>query len=198
VGKTLAFEPAVPDNSPLVLKYNYATPGNAKLGANAPRISMRQRKLLAGKVTVQVRSWQYQNKQAVLSTWVSEKTLQGPTKSGAPLAPQQVPTRAAAQGGAGADGPFYIERRAGLTQQQADQLAQKLLADYSSHEREVNYEGPGILGVTTRRVLRLTGTSTAFDQDYPIRELRRSFDWDRGFTMAITGKSGSPQEAIKL
>jgi hypothetical protein len=89
-------------------------------------------------------------------------------------------------------------RRAGLTQAQADDLAQKTLKDFTGHEREVDFTGPGIIGIDPRRTLRLTGTGTAADMDYPIKTISRKFDWDGGFSMTVNAKSGSPDEAIRL
>jgi hypothetical protein len=196
-GKTLVFAPAAPDPNPLAVKY--IAPGQGRLvGGNVASLKTRHKKVLAGNVTVQVRSWDYQAKQPIISTFKSQKTQADPKASGGPSAPTAKLSRAAQQGGAGANGPVYILRRAGLTQAQADDLAQKTLKDFTSHEREVDFTGPGIIGIDPRRTLRLTGTGTAADMDYPIKAISRKFDWDGGFSMTVNAKSGSPDEAIRL
>lgn len=188
-GKTLVFAPPVQDTSPIVVTYSYATQGAAFVRANESTVRLKQQKTLAGDVTVQVRSWQHQTKKAILATWVSQKHANSSTAT---------VSRSSEQSGVNSNGPFYIIRRSGLTQAQADQLAQKTLADICSHEREVNFSGPAIINIDARRTFTLTGTGTAFDQSYPIKSIERTFSWEQGAEMSLTAKSGSPQEAIKL
>jgi phage protein D len=193
-GRTLVFAPPQTDPNPLILTYSYGPPQ-----LNSKGLRLIHDKVLGQQVvTVQVRSWNYQQKKPIIATWQSQKTTVPPKGQKHATPPTMNFTRSQLQGGAGAKGPFYIERRSGLTQQQADQLAQKLLKDITSNERAVEYEGPAILGVDARRTLRLTGTNTAFDQDYTIGEVERTFGWDAGATMNIHAKASSPQEQITL
>jgi phage protein D len=194
-GKMLYFGPPQPDNSPFVVTYSYAT-GGSPVQANATKIQLKQKKLLAGKTTVQVRSWSYQNKAPTLATWQAVKTQNQPVYG--PTAPNPVISRSQTISGDTAEtGQFYIVRRSGLTQQQSDALAQKVLADITSNERSVEIDAPAVLNIDARRTLRLTGTRTAFDQDYTIQSVKRTFGWE-GTTMSITGKSSSAQSVQRL
>lgn len=187
-GKTLVFQPSAMDPSPLIVNYTYRT-ASAPISANVTRIKLRQRKNLAGNATVQVRSWQHQTKTPILSTWQSQKTQSPASNTGAPSTPQVTQSRNETQSGITPNGPFYIERRSGLTQAQADQLGQKMLSDVCSHEREVTIEGPGVIGIDARRTVRLVGTKTAFDQDYEIKSIERTFSWDGGCKMTKIGRA---------
>jgi phage protein D len=202
VGRTLVFGPPVVDMNPLVITYQYSDPAEPSIRANAPDFTLMQNKVLAGVVTVQVRSWNYQQGKPVIATWESQKT-QKATQPGHIAyqnpSPKMTYTRAQKQGGQGVDGPFYVVRRTGLTQQQADALAQKTLADITNNERSLEVTGlPAILGVDARRTLRLAGTGTAFDQDYEIGEITRTFGWPAGATMDIHAKSSSPQTLVTI
>ena len=197
-GKNLVFAPAAQDPSPLLVTYRYADPSDPRVQANVPNITLTQDKTLAVNTTVQVRSWSYQNKAPVIATWQAQKTSDAPTGTKNLAKPSLHYTRAQLQGGVGAKGPFYIIRRSGLTQQQADQLAHKTLQDITSNERAVSVTCPGILGITARRTLRLKGTGTAFDQDYEIGDIHRAFGWDQGCSMTINAKSCSPQAEVSL
>lgn len=197
-GKTMVFGPPVPDANPLTVTYTYADPQDPRIQMNAPTLEMMQDKTLAAFVTVQVRSWSYQNKAPIIATWQSQKT-QAQLKTSRKLAvPSMTFTKAETQGGANAKGPFYIVRRSGLTQAQADALAKKTLMDITTNERSVEYSGPGILNLTARRMLTLTGTRTAFDQTYEIGEAETEFSWDAGCRMTIHAKASSPQQVRSL
>lgn len=200
VGKTLVFQPPAQDMNPLVITYQYSDPAEPSIRANAPDFTLAQSKLLSGIVTVQVRSWNYQQGKPVIATWQSQKTQQAPRAGKVPaLSTGQHYTRAKTQGGIGAKGPFYVVRRTGLTQQQADQLAKKTLDDITSNERSCDVTGlPAIIGIDARRTLRLIGTGTAFDQDYEIGEITRTFGWEEGATMTISAKSSSPQTLVTI
>src|SRR5581483_8191756 len=67
----------------------------------------------------------------------------------------------------------YVIRRAGLTQQQAVDLAQKTLADLSKHERTVEIQAPPDGGVSSRTKLTISGTNTGFDTDYFVDTVTR-------------------------
>ena len=191
VGKTLFFGPTATDPTPLVLMFKPSSSDSPQVQLNAPNIVLTQNKTLAKGATVQVRSWNYQTGKPIISTWTAKPKRGGSNGAGS----QGVTlTRAQKQGGQGSDGPFWILKPPGLTQQQADALAQKTLRDYIDHERGVEVTNlPAIIGVDSRRTLRLVGTGTAYDQDYGIRDIRRTFGWD-GAVMSITAKSASPND----
>lgn len=199
VGKSLYFGPPQQDKNPLVLTYQYATSSAPIARLNAPNIELAQDKVIADTVTVDVRSWNYQSATPIIATWQTQKT-QKMSKAGnvAALSPSNTYTRAQVQGGIGAKGPVYSVRKSGLTQAQADELAKKTLSDICSNERTCDASGlPAIIGIDSRRTLRLVGTGTSFDQDYDVAEISRTFSWD-GAVMSIHGKSSSPQTLITV
>jgi len=198
-GNTLYFGPPLVDSGPLIVNYSYAGQRGGAIRSNALRITCRHDKTLAANVTLQVNSWSYQDKAPILSTYTAQKAaLPLKPASVAQARPTMTYTRAQRQGGVGHTGPFYIVRRSGLTQEQADTLAQEELAKITSNEREVEVSGPGILGIDPRRTMTLTGTETPFDQNYAIRDIERIFSWTGGCTMTITAKSSSAQEMNRL
>lgn len=200
IGKTLVFAPSVPDPSPLAVKYIAAGKGRT-LGGNVVSLKTHHKKVLAQTVTVQVRSWNYQQKQPIISTFVSKKLNPTASSNGTsiPVASSGATiTRAQAQSGTEATGPFYIIRRSGLTQDQADALAKQTLRDITSHERTAEFTGPAIIGIDPRRSVQLTGTGTVCDMTYPVKSISRKFDWEGGASMTVVARGGSPDEAIKL
>lgn len=192
-GRTLVFAPAVATMQPFVVTYHYAGT-DGYIESNVPDIEWDWDHTLAGPVTAQVRSHSHTAGKSVISTYTSTKT-----SSKSLLNPNAAYTRAQLQSGAGANGPFYIQReRPGLTQQQADQLAQKKLTDISGNERALHISNvPAVLGVSARNGVRLVGTGTALDQTYTIGSMTRTFAWS-GATMSIQAKGGSPQKVSRL
>ena len=82
--------------------------------------------------------------------------------------------------------------RPNLTPNDALQLAQRILADLSAHERVVHAELPGELALTPRTRVRLSGTGTDFDQLYYVAELDRHLHAEHGFTERLRLKNVPP------
>ena len=85
--------------------------------------------------------------------------------------------------------------RPNLAPNDALQLAQRILADLSAHERVVSAELPGELLLTTRSIVTLSGTDTDFDQSYYVSELDRHFTSDSGYSQTITLKNLNTSDA---
>jgi hypothetical protein len=83
----------------------------------------------------------------------------------------------------------YIYVVPNLTAADALNLAQRRLAEISSHERIVVAEMPGDLVLTPRQLLGVEGTGTGFDQTYMIDEVERRFDLHDGFTQRIRART---------
>ncbi len=86
--------------------------------------------------------------------------------------------------------------RPNLTSNDALQLASRILADLSAHERIVHAELPGELALTPRSRVQLTGTGTDFDQLYYVAELDRHLSVDHGFTERLRLKNTPPAAEI--
>ena len=82
--------------------------------------------------------------------------------------------------------------RPNLQPNDALQLAHRILADLSAHERLVHAELPGELTLTPRSRIQLSGTNTDFDQMYYVAELDRHFSSAHGFTERLRLKNIPP------
>jgi len=104
--------------------------------------------------------------------------------------------RSSAPGGRRTGPPQHIVVvRPNLAADEALQLAQRILADLSRHERVVRVELPGELSLMSRSQVTLVGTGTDFDQTYFVAELDRHFSLDHGFTQRLRLKNSSPASA---
>ena len=88
--------------------------------------------------------------------------------------------------------------RPNLSPNDAQQLAQRIAADLSAHERLVAMELPGECDLSPRSSVQLSGTGTDFDGSYYVAELDRHFSADHGFTESIRLKSVPPSPPASL
>ncbi len=123
---------------------------------------------LARDIQVTVKSWN--TRQQAAFTQTARSPAGGSRSKGGP--PQRI-----------------IVVRPNLAPADALQLAQRILADLSAHERVVHAELPGELTLTPRTRIQLTGTGTDFDQVYNVAELDRHFHADHGFTERLRLKN---------
>ena len=90
--------------------------------------------------------------------------------------------------------------RPNLAPNDAQQLAQRILADLSAHERLVAAELPGECNLAPRSNVTLTGTGSDFDGNYYVADLDRHFSLERGFTESIRLKvlpqAGQPSTSL--
>lgn len=100
--------------------------------------------------------------------------------------------RSSAQGRRSGPPQRIVVVRPNLELNDALQLAQRILADLSSHERLVHAELPGDLVLTPRSRITLAGTGTDFDQTYYIAELDRHFSVAHGYTQRLRLKNADP------
>lgn len=80
-----------------------------------------------------------------------------------------------------------------LTPDEALKRAQQMASDLSKHERILSVTMPGELTLTTRTMVSLSGTGTAFDQSYFVAEIEREISFDNGFTQTLRLKNSSPR-----
>lgn len=83
----------------------------------------------------------------------------------------------------------WFRRKAGRTQQQAENEAKRLQRLSEEKEKYVTVDAPGDLTVRATSSLTLTGTGTAFDQTYQIETVEHRFSVGGGYTMSITAKN---------
>lgn len=91
----------------------------------------------------------------------------------------------------GGKAQVYTFRRPNLTADQARALADSLLADISKHERILTANLPGDGALTTRAMVRLVGSGTAWDQDYYPDTVTRTISVDDGYRMEVRAKNHS-------
>ena len=83
----------------------------------------------------------------------------------------------------------YVIRRPGLSEKQAQKLANSTLEDISKHERTVTVGAEGDVTMSPKRRLRVAGTGTSFDQDYYLDQVIHTYGFHRGYGMTLHGKN---------
>ncbi len=142
--------------------------------ADCITLSLEHALTLARDIEVTVKSWNTRHQAAFTQT--ARSAPQGRASGGAP---QRI-----------------VVVRPNLAANDALQLAQRILADLSAHERIVHAELPGDVILNPRSLMTLTGTGTDFDQTYYIAELDRSFSLHHGYTQRLRLKNSAQSNAI--
>ncbi|MGF7131904.1 phage protein D [Paraburkholderia sp. EB58] len=175
-GTTLYFGPPQADNdaNPLVITVQQT---DGIIQSNATRLKLHRSLTLAKDITVTVLSHHVGSGKAIKAT---------ATRSGTKTANSSA-SRAAS------NTLSYIIPRPNLTQEQAQILANQTLADISRFEREFDATMQGDELLTTHKKAVIQGTQTSFDQAYYIQQIARTFDFEGGFDMTVTGKNIPPE-----
>lgn len=92
----------------------------------------------------------------------------------------------------------YVIRKPNLSQEQAQLLANSLLADITSHERVMEATMEGDESLSVRRQAKISGTGTSFDTSYFIDRITRTYSVSGGFDMTIHGKNHETLSEIPL
>ena len=87
----------------------------------------------------------------------------------------------------------YVFVRPNLTDDDAHLLAQRQLDDIIGQERRIEFTMPGDVLLTPRQLVRLTGTNSAFDQDYRIDVIEREIRPRIGFVQHVRARNSSPR-----
>lgn len=83
----------------------------------------------------------------------------------------------------------YTIRRPGLTEQQAQQAAESMLADLSLFERTMEATMEADTTLSVRQNVVLSGTDSSFDQTYYIDRISRKYKFGGGFEMTVSAKN---------
>ncbi len=164
-GTVLYFNPPAPGTT-VTIPYQGPTAAQPITSAGFLCGRLRRRMLLTGNVTVNVVSWNGKNKQAITGT--------------------------ASQSGKGGQDANYTYRVPGLTQDQATTLATNNLAAIVAHASKFDLDIPFDPAITPRKLVKLTGTSSAFDTTYFIDEVRIRIGCDDGAVMSVSAKLAPP------
>lgn len=167
-GTTLYFQPSpVPTSEPyLILWSNDPIPVS-----NATRIRCGRSETLGKDITVVVKSFNQQGQQSVQG--IARATKAKSLRSG--------------------KAQLYTFRFPNLTRDQAQQRAESLLADITRHEMVIDASLPGDNLLTTRRLIRLADTGTAWDQLYYPDQVTRRISTQDGYRMEVRAKNHSTQ-----
>lgn len=83
----------------------------------------------------------------------------------------------------------WIDVLPGLTDSQVEKIAAKRQIEKQRHEMQVQIVMPGDVDLDPRRMLTLSGTDSAWDQDYHIDTISHAFSPVDGYTMSIAAKN---------
>lgn len=164
-GKTLYFQPK-PEGSqePYLVRFIPPQDGGPPK-ANATSIKLTRTLAVAKGIKVTVRSW-------------NSKQKKGFTKTA---------------GRGGQDAQDYSYNIPGLTPDQAQARADKLVEELSSHEMRLCFDGPADNLLNVDDVIKLEGTGTAWDQVYYPESISRSWNTDEGYKWSVEAKNRSPE-----
>lgn len=174
-GKELHFE-APPDLSGTPYEFYYVPPAEAGGPArgNFADLHMERALTVAKDIVVKVRSWNSRTKTAF--TMIAKAAH---TKSSG-------------------DSQTYIFNIPGLTSAQAQKRAEELALELSKHERKATISGHADNILLRTDVVSLTGTDTAFDQNYFIESISRSLSYQGGYEWTVNLKNHSPETTTSL
>jgi len=165
---TLYFKPI--DEQLPVLDVVYVPPSPASY-ANGNFMTLKtSRNLILGRpVNVKVQSWNHKENKTY------EYQASEPTGAGEPLNYNYTPP--------------------GLTGDQVQKLAEKRLAENTSHELMFDLTMPGDPTVTPRFAMQLSGTGTAYDQQHEITSIEHSMSQQGGYRMTVSAKAKSKKRS---
>lgn len=172
LGQTLYFQPPVAaGTNPYLLWWQQDSAG--RMQSNMLEFSADRALTVAKGVNVLVRSW-------------NGKQARGFTR-GYPSAREASASNAKVQ--------QYVFIRPNLTEDQAQQLANRLYAEIVAHERTITATLPGDTILTPRVMVQVAGTGTGYDQTYFPDTITRDVD-QGGYLMHLSAKNHSPQTEV--
>lgn len=107
------------------------------------------------------------------------------------------PTRKMTPGESKAETQVYRVIRNGLTPEAAHALAQSIYLQVVQHEMTFNGSTAGDNILTPRTLVHIKGTQSPFDQFYWCDRVRRTLNWETGYTMHISGKNHTPALEVR-
>ncbi len=175
-GTTLFFQPPPAENAtPYLLLWS--EPGDGTYASNATDIKLQRSQTLAKDIDVVVRSW-------------NQKQQHGFT-----VHAKRTGANSSRRGG---KGQIYAFNRPNLSQDQAQKLANSILADLTRHEKVINVNMPGDNIMTTRAMVKLVGTNTDWDQSYYPDTIHRSLSMEEGYRMEFRAKNHATESTVAI
>lgn len=175
-GESLYFQPAADETAP-TFAINTSRVGGMAV-SDVMGLTMKRSFTLAKDIQVTVKSWHSGRKSATTATVYSK--------------PANTPK--------GGMGPIqhYVFYKPNLSPEAAAAYANQKMAEITRHERVITFEMPGELNLSPRSVISLTGTGTAFDQNYYPDMIHRSISFRGGYVCHVTARNHSPVEEQAL
>ncbi len=173
-GKTLVFGPdPIPNSSPYQLQWIApASPGEPPQ-ANVKDLSLSRSQTISKGISVTVRSYNGAGKANISQSYPTRPKSITPGKASPYGATQQ----------------YYFRLPAGSTPQQCQAYAEKRYHEIVEHEMKLEATLPGDVVLTTKTLIRLSGTGTKWDQSYYPKSITREMNVDVGFTMNVSAQN---------
>ena len=176
-GKELHFEPDSRETAdPYVIHWEQPTQTASIPTANVQELSFSRSLTVAKGVIVTVRSTSLTKKSAVVQSY--------------PRNPKGIKPGMSSPFGAAQNYQFTMA--AGKTANDVQQYAQQRYNEIIAHEMKLRARLPGDNLLTTKNVIRVEGTGTAFDQTYFPNVITRTMSIGDGYTMTIDAKNHNP------
>ncbi len=176
-GDTLYFQPSPVSTAP-VYKILWSEPGDGSLDSNAVDLTLGRSQTLAKDVIVKVQSWNQKQQRSFVVTYKV--------------------TQANKSQRSGGKAQVYSFTVPNLTRDKALQLAKAKAEDITRHERVLTASLPGDNLLTTRAMVQLIGTNTAWDQFYYPDTVTRRLSVEEGYRMELRAKNHSTQSTVVL
>lgn len=171
-GSTLNFQPKVaPGTGVKPYAINWQIDQNFTQSGNVRNLTMSRSLTIAKGLRVEVKSWNAKQSRSFVRS--------------APPHPGKTPQN-------------HIYIRPNLTEDQAQQLANSIYSDLVKHEMRISCEMPADLLLTTRSLISLYGTGTAFDQTYYPQSITRTISVGAGFEMRLDAKNENPTSQAQV
>ena len=172
-GNTLYFQPSpVPTSTPYLIEWS--EPGDGTVQSNATFLKLGRSETLAKDIEVRVLSFNQKGQESVYGVakaFGAKSVRKGKAQ-------------------------LYTFRRPNLTKDQAQKLAESLLADLTRHEMKLDASLPGDNILSTRTLVQLVGTGTAWDQLYYPDSVTRRLSFTEGYRMEVRAKNHSTQSTV--
>lgn len=183
-GRELHFEPKADPakQTPYVLRWQAPSTTQASPVFNGMTLMVSRNLTIAKDVKVTVRSWNQKQKKGFTVT-ANRKKIKNQTTS-----------KVARSTGPPQQYSFFFPN---LTPDEAQKKANQLLKDISEHEVNLQAEIPGDPTVSATGILRLEGTSTAFDQLFYPASVLHTYDESQGYRTSIRAKNSSPESTVQ-
>ena len=176
-GQTLYFQPP-PVNTALPYLLRWSDPGGVPPSSNALDIKVSRSQTLARDVIVKIQTWNQTQQRSFVVTYKVSQAF-----------------KSQRSGGSAQTYSYVIPN---LTRDKAFQLAKAKAEEITRHERVLTASLPGDNLLTTRAMVQLVGTNTAWDQTYYPDTVTRRISAEEGYRMELRAKNHSTQSTVVI